>query len=71
MCQKKFCGGIRRITDVMVLIVLCLIVSILDIAVGSSHYKKYRQFSSLVLCSLGCGLLAFACMVATIAVFLT
>ena len=49
----------------------CLIVSILAIALGGSHYKKYRQFSSLVLCSLGCGLLAFTCMVATIAVFLT
>ena len=54
-----------------ILVVLCLIVAILDIAVGGSHYKKYRQFSSLVLCSLGCGLLAFTCMVATIAVFLT
>ena len=71
MCQKKLCGGIRKRTDVMVLIVLCLIVSILDIAVGSSHYKKYRQFSSLVLCILGCGLLVFTCMVATIIVFLT
>ena len=54
-----------------ILVASCLIVSILDIAVGSSHYKKYRQFSSLVLCSLGCGLLVFTCMVATIAVFLT
>ena len=54
-----------------ILVASCLIVSILDIAVGGSHYKKYRQFSSLVLCSLGCGLLAFTCMVATIAVFLT
>ena len=54
-----------------ILVVLCLIVAILDIAVGSSHYKKHRQFSSLVLCCLGCGLLAFTCMVATIAVFLT
>ena len=54
-----------------IIVVLCLIVAILDIAVGGSHYKKYRQFSSLVLCSLGCGLLVFACMVATIAVFLT
>ena len=54
-----------------ILVASCLIVSILDIALGGSHYKKYRQFSSLVLCSLGCGLLAFTCMVATIAVFLT
>ena len=54
-----------------ILVASCLIVSILDIAVGSSHYKKYRQFSSLVLCSLGCGLLVFTCMVATIIVFLT
>ena len=54
-----------------VLVVLCLIVAILDIAVGSSHYKKYRQFSSLVLCILGCGLLVFTCMVATMVVFLT
>ena len=54
-----------------ILVASCLIVSILDIAVGSSHYKKYRQFSSLVLCSLGCGLLAFTCMVATMVVFLT
>ena len=54
-----------------ILVVLCLIVAILDIAVGGSHYKKYRQFSSLVLCSIGCGLLVFTCMVATIAVFLT
>ena len=54
-----------------ILVVLCLIVAILDIAVGGSHYKKYRQFSSLVFCSLGWGLLAFTCMVATIAVFLT
>ena len=54
-----------------ILVASCLIVSILDIALGGSHYKKYRQFSSLVLFSLGCGLLAFTCMVATIAVFLT
>ena len=54
-----------------ILVASCLIVSILDIALAGSHYKKYRQFSSLVLCSLGCGLLAFTCMVATMAVFLT
>ena len=54
-----------------ILVVLCLIVAILDIAVGGSHYKKYRQFSSLVLFSLGCGLLAFTCMVAIMVVFLT
>ena len=54
-----------------ILVVLCLIVAILAIALGGSHYKKYRQFSSLVLCSLGCGLLAFTCMVATMAAFLT
>ena len=54
-----------------ILVASCLIVSILDIALGGSHYKKYRQFSSLVLCSLGCGLLVFTCMVATIIVFLT
>ena len=53
-----------------ILVVLCLIVAILEIAVGGSHYKKYRQFSSLVLCSLGYGLLAFTCMVATMAAFL-
>ena len=52
-------------------VVQCLIVAILAIAVGGSHYKKYRQFSSLVLCSLGCGLFAFTCMAATMAVFLT
>ena len=45
--------------------------AILAIVLGGSHYKKYRQFSSLVLCSLGCGLFAFTCMVATMAVFLT
>lgn len=38
-----------------ILVGLCLIVAILDIAVGGSHYKKYRQFSSLVFCSLGWG----------------
>ena len=54
-----------------ILVVLCLIVAILDIALGGSHYKKYRQFSSLILCSIGYGLLVFTCMVATIAVFLT
>ena len=54
-----------------ILVTSCLIVSILDIAVGSSHYKKYRQFSSLVLCSLGCVLIEFTCMVATMVVFLT
>ena len=54
-----------------ILVASCLIVSILDIALGGSHYKKYRQFSSLILCSIGCGLLAFTCMVATMAVFLT
>ena len=54
-----------------ILVASCLIVSILDIALGGIHYKKYRQFSSLVLCSLGCGLLAFTCMVATMVVFLT
>lgn len=55
----------------LILVVQCLIGAILAIAVGGSHYKKYRQFSSLVLCSLGCGLLAFTCMIATIVVFLT
>ena len=54
-----------------ILVVLCLIVAILDIALGGSHYKKYRQFSSLILCSIGCGLLVFTCMVATMVVFLT
>ena len=54
-----------------ILVTSCLIVSILAIALGGSHYKKYRQFSSLILCSIGCGLLAFTCMVATMAVFLT
>ncbi len=54
-----------------ILVTSCLIVSILAIALGGSHYKKYRQFSSLVLCSIGCGLLVFTCMVATITVFLT
>lgn len=54
-----------------ILVVLCLIVAILNIAVGGSHYKKYRQFSSLVFCSLGWRLLAFTCMVATMVVFLT
>ena len=53
-----------------ILVVLCLIVSILAIAVGGSRYKKYRQFNSLMFCSLGCGLLAFTCMVATMAAFL-
>ena len=54
-----------------ILVAQCLIGAILAIALGGSHYKKYRQFSSLILCSVGCGLLAFTCMVATIAVFLT
>ena len=54
-----------------ILFVQCLIVSILAIALGGSHYKKYRQFSSLVLCSIGCGLLVFTCMIATMVVFLT
>lgn len=54
-----------------ILVASGLIVSILDIALGGSHYKKYRQFSSLVFCSLGCGLLAFTCMFATMVVFLT
>ena len=54
-----------------ILVTSCLIVSILAIALGGSHYKKYRQFSSLVLCSIGWGLLAFTCMVATMVVFLT
>ena len=54
-----------------ILVTSCLIVSILVIALGGSHYKKYRHFSSLVFCSLGCGLLAFTCMVATMVVFLT
>lgn len=52
------------------LVASCLIVAIFAIALGGSHYKKYRQFSSLVLCSIGCGLLAFTCMVATISMFL-
>ena len=54
-----------------ILVAQCLIGAILAITVGGNSYKKYRQFGSLVLCSLGCGLLAFTCMVATIAVFLT
>ena len=54
-----------------ILVASCLICAILAIVVGGGHYKKYHQFSSLVLCSLGCGLLAFTCMVATMVVFLT
>ena len=54
-----------------ILVASCLIVSILAISLGGSHYKKYRQFSSLILCSIGCGLLVFTCMVATMVVFLT
>lgn len=54
-----------------ILVASCLICAILAIAVGGSHYKKYRQFSSLVLCSLGCGLFVFTCMAATMTVFLT
>ena len=54
-----------------ILVASCLIVSILDIALGGSHYKKYRQFSSLILCSIVCGLLVFTCMIAIIIVFLT
>ena len=54
-----------------ILVASCLIVSILAIALGGNHYKKYRQFSSLVLCSIGCGLLVFTCMIATMVVFLT
>lgn len=53
-----------------ILVASCLIVAIFAIALGGGHYKKYHQFSSLVLCSLGCGLLAFTCMVATISMFL-
>ena len=53
-----------------ILVVSCFVVAILGIVVGGSHYKKYHQFSSLVLCSLGCGLFAFTCMVATISMFL-
>lgn len=54
-----------------ILVASCLIDVILAIAVGGSHYKKYRQFSSLVLCSLGCGLFVFTYMAATMAVLLT
>ena len=53
-----------------ILVALCLIVAIFAIALGGSHYKKYHQFSSLVLCSMGCGLFAFTCMAATISMFL-
>lgn len=53
-----------------ILVASCLIVAIFAIALGGSHYKKYHQFSSLVLCSMGCGLLAFTCMVTTISMFL-
>ena len=54
-----------------ILVVSCFVVAIFAIALGGSHYKKYHQFSSLVLCSMGCGLFAFTCMVATMVVFLT
>ncbi len=54
-----------------IVVVKCLIGAILGIVVGGSYYKEYQQFSSLMLCCLGCGLLAFTCMVATMAVFLT
>ena len=53
-----------------ILVASCFVVAILGIVVGGSHYKKYHQFRSLVLCSLGCGLFAFTCMVATISMFL-
>lgn len=53
-----------------ILVASCLIVAIFAIALGGSHYKKYHHFNSLVLCCLGCGLLAFTCMVATMTVFL-
>lgn len=54
-----------------IVVVKCLIGAILGIVVGGSYYEKDQQFSSLMLCCLGCGLLAFTCMVATMAVFLT
>lgn len=54
-----------------IVVVKCLIGAILGIVVGGSYYKEDHQFSSLMLCCLGCGLLAFTCMVATMAVFLT
>ena len=54
-----------------IVVVKCLIGAILGIIVGGSYYEKDQQFSSLMLCCLGCGLLAFTCMVATMAVFLT
>lgn len=54
-----------------ILVASCLIVAIFAIALGGSHYKKYHKFSSLVLCSMGCGLFAFTCMFATMVVFLT
>lgn len=54
-----------------IVVVKCLIGAILGIVVGGIYYKEDHQFSSLVLYSLGCGLLAFTCMVATMAVFLT
>ena len=53
------------------LVIKCLIGAILGIVVGGIYYKKDQQLSSLMLCCLGCGLLAFTCMVATMVVFLT
>ena len=53
------------------LVIKCLIGATLGIVVGGIYYKKDQHLSSLMLCCLGCGLLAFTCMVATMAVFLT
>lgn len=54
-----------------IVVVKCLIGAILGIVVGGSYYEKDQQFSSLMLYCLGYGLLAFTCMVATMAIFLT
>ena len=48
---------------------MALCVSFLDILFGSDEYKKTNKYSDLLICGIGCGLLAFTLMFGAILIF--
>lgn len=52
-----------------ILVVLCLIVAILDIAVGGNSYKKANSINDLGIYCIGFGLLAFSLMFGAVLIF--
>ena len=52
-----------------ILVVPCLIGAISAITLGGNGYKKTHKYSDLLICGIGCGLLAFTLMSGAILIF--